>query len=343
MTSKPHEAGSYYVWGNKLGCFDHDVSSDGRYEVYLAGDSFTWGYAPIDRKFGQLLEEELAVDIASCGVSHTGQRHQFMKFKEIVKSLGYYPDLVIVNMYYNDIDNDFSHPHSTVIDGYLLDVVQPKVIGKDDHCVDRLDHVELRERLSRYRALELASQNGRISLPWQYVLLRPQVWSASYVLFREFLERIDKRIATRRSNQVKCSEFKPWSNYGVYDVMDELYRIEPYPNYPINSSIAERNRDAIRDWILDSKAYGYTLVFAMIDIGKPSDFSSKLKEYVEFEGGKFWSFSSYIGSSSSVEWHELRWNYDDHFNAKGNDLYAEFLAHEIRKTGLYFAPANLSK
>ena len=107
----PSEIGyKYPIYSNSLGCFDNEdfLIKENKKIVYLAGDSFTWAYVPNENKFGTILNENLNsnYEVLNCGVPHTGQLHQFNKFKEIYdvhKNI----ELVIVNLVANDVDNDF--------------------------------------------------------------------------------------------------------------------------------------------------------------------------------------------------------------------------------------------
>ena len=56
LSYRPNEIKPYPVWGNHIGCFDKNIKNQSKYTIYLAGDSFTWGYAPLENKFGTLLE-----------------------------------------------------------------------------------------------------------------------------------------------------------------------------------------------------------------------------------------------------------------------------------------------
>lgn len=63
------------VFSNTIGCFDRNTPTAlaaGRYAL-LVGDSFAWGFAPFEDKWGTLVEQETGIPIAKCGVSHTGQ------------------------------------------------------------------------------------------------------------------------------------------------------------------------------------------------------------------------------------------------------------------------------
>ena len=331
VRSKPTESPSYEVWGNSIGCFDQDIPIGRKYAVYLAGDSFTWGYAPFASRFGQILEKNLGVDIASCGVSHTGQAHQFQKFKEISRSLGYYPNLVVVNVYYNDIDNDLSHPHSTVVDGYLVDVVQPKVLSESVFCLDRYSKDEVSERVRRYRSSGTGDAEGTLGLQLPLVqwMLGPERYSATFLLAREALQRVNKNLAQSRA----CSQYVPLKAPGVYDAMDQLYAINPFHDYPINSSIASASRAAIDNWIGHANANGYALVFSLIDIGKPPAFGDSFKEYIRSRGAVAWVFGESLPSRNIEYWNTLRWKNDGHLNLDGNLKYAQYLDLQISRLG----------
>jgi len=86
---------TYPIWSNSIGCFDKEHTRYDPY-IYFAGDSFTWGYAPFEEQFGTLVEKMTGVRILKCGVSHTGQCHQYHKFIEIVEQIGHLPKALFV-------------------------------------------------------------------------------------------------------------------------------------------------------------------------------------------------------------------------------------------------------
>lgn len=112
----------FEVWSNSLGCYDQEHDPDDDY-VYLVGDSYTWGYAPYDEKFGKLLEENTGWPVYKCGVTHTGQHHQLAKLLEIEHEVGRSPKAMIGFWYLNDVANDYFYPHTTVIEGWQVDTV----------------------------------------------------------------------------------------------------------------------------------------------------------------------------------------------------------------------------
>lgn len=116
------EGMTFEVWSNSMGCFDveHPAITD---YVYFAGDSYTWGFSPFESKFGTAVERESLATILKCGVAHTGQQHQYEKLLDITEYLDVPPRALFVFFYYNDIANDYTHPHSTVMDGWQVDLV----------------------------------------------------------------------------------------------------------------------------------------------------------------------------------------------------------------------------
>jgi hypothetical protein len=120
---------TYEVWSNEIGCFDSGGIPNSDY-IYLAGDSFSWGFAPYDSKFGTLIEKNLGIPVAKCGVPHTGQAHQLSKARENIAKINKSPKLIVVQYFPNDVCNDFAFPHSTIIDGWLVD--DKIVVRKDE-------------------------------------------------------------------------------------------------------------------------------------------------------------------------------------------------------------------
>jgi hypothetical protein len=308
-SSKPSEGDPYYVWGNSIGCFDKPPPVGIQYGVYLAGDSFTWGYTPFDKKFGTLLEKKLNIPIAKCGVTHTGQRHQFSKFKDIVQELGYYPRVVVVNVVFNDADNDYHYPHSKVIDGYQVEDVQWRIKNINKIETQRLGIKKLTDDYNEY--LDKPNNNT-----WR--TFDPRRLSATFAL----AGKVSKRIIS----VVKPTNNEAWirSPYGI-----SRRQARVHATYDSTSETSKKNLDAISKWIADSKSNGYRLIFSLIPDKTGYNFSG-LKKYISSSGGEVYDFTDYIGKSTySGNAQKLYWEIDGHFNPSGDRLYSEFLHEKI--------------
>lgn len=111
--------GSFAIWSNELGCFDRPYRGEVPY-VYLAGDSFTWGFAPFEDKWGTRLEELAGVRVLKCGVTGHGTKQEFLKARRVIGKLASPPKLVIVAYFGNDLHDDAAFPAYVVHDGQLM-------------------------------------------------------------------------------------------------------------------------------------------------------------------------------------------------------------------------------
>ncbi len=326
IATKPDEIKPYPVWGNHIGCFDENIKNQSKYVIYLAGDSFTWGYAPYEKKFGTKLENELGVDVAACGVTHTGQRHQFQKFKEVSQKLGYFPETVFVNVVFNDIDNDLSHPHTTVIEGYQVNNVKVNInkINKSFH-ITKIDNHFLNSRLSKSIRRGTYARFGHLD-PRKYLATSVLLYAGIYKPFLS--EAFSSQSASQKSNSIRV--------YGFAKSIAEESDI----GYPINSFIAKNNRKVIKEWIQHAEDNKYDLIFADINT-QLFNYKSVYKgvvrlrnikerqffcEFIKKQGSTCFSFVNYLDGIGIKKWQDVRWKGDGHFNLMGNQLYADFLS-----------------
>lgn len=100
------------VFTNGLGCFDRNVALAANQPYILAiGDSFTWGYAPLERKWTSRIERETGVRVLKCGLLGTGTRYQFMLLQRLVSMLPHPPALVIHLYDTTDFNDDVAFPN----------------------------------------------------------------------------------------------------------------------------------------------------------------------------------------------------------------------------------------
>ena len=295
------KAAPYLVYGNNIGCFDETPISKKRYYVYLAGDSFTWGYTRIEKKFGTLLENKLQRPVAACGVTNTGQMHQFSKFKDISQQLGYFPKYVIVNVYLNDIGNDFLYPMTTVIDGFQVNYSITKWEGNLPVRVE-IPFEELQKTYNKLLTRKRLNRFGDLD---------PRKYLASAALFGEFLKLF------------------------VFPV-----KVDESVSYPIKTEFAKKNRNTIIQWINDSKKHNYNLIFADLQTQKlkhqlsigSQEIDQSFCEFIKKEGANCYSFMKFLSiNKPETSMKSISWKTNGHFNHKGNKYYAEFLLQILKR------------
>jgi len=114
------EGYKYRVWSNSLGCFDieHNFNNTSS-KVLLLGDSFTWGYTSLEKKFGTIFERLTGIETLKCGVAGYGVKQAIEKAINIFKQIKGI-DAIIYAYYLNDVDDDFLYPSKTVVGGFLI-------------------------------------------------------------------------------------------------------------------------------------------------------------------------------------------------------------------------------
>lgn len=315
---KPPELGYYEVWGNEIGCFDHSIQKIKKKLkkiIYLAGDSFTWGYSPFDKKFGYILEKKINSHVLKCGVSHTGQAHQFSKFQEIFNK-GYKSDTVIVNITPNDIHNDYFFPHSTVINGFMIENLKWCSYGHDKISWEYTDPDILKK----------IYKNKLFNDDLSFIKLKNIIrnYSASIqILNKIFLHIKNYKIFKTKSEKIRLEEnfLSTQSNCNIYFKTPYGFRDFNYKN----SNFAKKNRTILKNWILHSKKNNYRLIFSFIggqlDVQEfIYEFAHKNIEVLDFSK---WEIKKNLNRKS------LYWKNDGHFNFKGNEEYANFLIESI--------------
>ena len=310
-TQKPLESSPYYVWGNSIGCFDKEIPKGQRYSIYLAGDSFTWGYAPFEKKFGTVLEKKIKSPVAKCGVTHTGTKHQFDKFLEITQKLGYFPSTVIVSIYENDISNDFFYPHTRVVQGYQVDNIAWRLDKDGELEVKRFSDKYLDQKYREWKRWPINIKDSR-------QILATSVMTSE--LFKLLGKPYTKSQASTRVIWEKHIGAPLFSN-------DDLKE-----GYPINSKAAVKNKSAIIDWIKHSKQNGYMLYFSPIPCKEKKIrqcFYQSLHDFITTQNGVSWDFESKI-IKPNIRRRELYWNKDGHYNVRGNKIYAMFLYDQLK-------------
>lgn len=152
------------VFSNELGCFDKPLDLEKDEPFILAiGDSFTWGYNPLDAKWTSIIERETGIRVLKCGVSGIGTKYQLHLLKTLLTRLPHPPKTVIHLYDTTDFNDDFIFPSETVRDGERFDEFQRVRLSDGKHLKDNSqtgadlpDHALNREPAKK-RALVLPS------------------------------------------------------------------------------------------------------------------------------------------------------------------------------------------
>ena len=107
------------VFSNRFGCFDRPVRLDpGEPYILAIGDSFAWGYNPLDAKWTSIIERRSGVRVLKCGVLGTGTRYQLQHVRRLLEELPHPPALVIHLYDTTDFNDDFTYPGEEMSGGH---------------------------------------------------------------------------------------------------------------------------------------------------------------------------------------------------------------------------------
>ena len=105
--------GKLDVSSNSFGCFDAEFDGKEPY-IYATGDSFTWGFAPLQDKWGKIVEREVGVRVLNCGVNGYGTRQELLKTEEVLEHLSTSSLIIVGYLAANDIEDDARFPNYTI-------------------------------------------------------------------------------------------------------------------------------------------------------------------------------------------------------------------------------------
>jgi len=311
----------YHIFSNDLGCFSHHQRADyetGRPYVYFAGDSFTWGYAAYASKFATVWEKLTGVLAAQCGVTHTGQRHQFDKFNRVIQAIGVMPAVVVVGFNATDPANDAAYPHTTIIDGYEVDTVHVK-----DQRLVRAD----RSRLERFVGASVQDVQRKNRSTRGQVVNFFKVYSLSANILNRVLRNgadVVRRMTTTRSSSL--TERDARSEFGA--TLYTYFTADDTRNRYSTDRRADANKAAILRWRDHAAQNGYRLIFLLIpwkDHFGDRTYFAQVASWMTANGVSFIDLTPVV-TQSGMSRDQLYWQFDPHFNEAGNRMLGTYLA-----------------
>ena len=287
--------------------FDKNYDLSIKYNYYLAGDSLTFGYIKNENHFASKLEKLLKEENLSCGVAGTGQQHQFSKFKEISRDIGYYPKNVIVNVFANDLEEDFKYPSTKVIKGKRIGSNEIRAINQNKYYLYERTPYEINKKFDKW-------ENERIRSVRIY---DPRRFSSTAIIFVRAIKKFLKM----------NPKFEYEKTVKIPIQIDEM------DSYEIFNKYSYKNRKSIKEWIKHANENSYNLFFSAIPVkDKNENYYIDLQKFILINNGNYWDFEKYL-TLNKINKSKLYWDYDGHFNNRGNKVYAKFLNFHINSEG----------
>jgi len=349
ITGEKHslEEGSYELFSNSHGCFDYERDIPDDYGV-IVGDSFTWGYTSLDKKWTTRLEELSGVFMLKCGVTGYGTKQELIKAQKVIASVGKNPKFLIVLYTHNDLHDDFAFPGRTVIGGYMVGTIKTidLITGRKSYFSES----ELMEKYNKYISGSFSNRLRKLRynmityrlLRYRFIpyyeeqKLKTKSWLESRnevpdepVIEAQSVAEIDKKehptvvvgkkqklITTATSTQMGFN-----TRVDAYDIplkrhLDD-YETEWYQDVITNHS------NAIKGFKKYADSIGSQLFF--IDAGN-------LLTHPRFADVRQFLGESYYSLASDYPVHRQgRWKYDRHWNVEGNQKAGEYIYNHFKQ------------
>lgn len=317
----------YLIWSNELGCFDRPYA-DGMPYILLAGDSYTWGAAPYEKKYGTVLENTLGFRVLKCGVEGYGTQQCLMKIKKILACTRVRPPLIVLGYCLrNDLEDDYTFPAMTVVRGYRVESCKVTNYTTWEKHEIRAD---ILERMVRdFEAVEVNDSLSARIMSWGF---RP--------------------VGIRLFFQIKIDSMQGWienhferTDIPIYDALsinpDLEHAWQEHCKTLQDISLLARKMDAkLLVVLIPSKEYIYTdshdAVYRM------HEWTARLADYFQKNDIAYMDLAaSLVQYTDQSSWAErdprkdIYWVHDGHFNVRGNRLAGLLIAQYILKNGLF--------
>lgn len=311
-----------------------DIQHAPSYE-YITGDSFTWGYADYASKYPKVYEALTGKMVVKCGITHSGQAHQFDKFSQVVKAIGHYPKRVLIAYFENDVINDYVYPHTTVIEGFQIDRYEVdgryRLYERDLHQIRSVIFTSIQEPGIYPTARKVHRTNDQVVEYAKKWLLK---YSLSTNLIKYGFDQISQAVPMTIKGKELISSIPSKSllsgdstRYSIYKLSEQVRFDDEYRTMKITQS----NRRAIMHWAEDARKHAYELTIMIIP-NKGSFNQEKL--YAGFELFLREQEIPYLNmakafhdSNKPVDY--FYWPNDGHWNDLGNEFVGAYLAKQL--------------
>lgn len=295
------------IWSNKLGCFDTPYENE-QFFIYLAGDSFTWGFSPFNDKWGTFIEKLTGKRTLKCGVSGFGTKQELLKAKKILSKLKNNPELIIVGyLPKNDPYDDYDFLKHSVYNGYLI------TDTSDDY--KNLSKEERQEKFGQ--KYELFSKYCMSELPKNPVVQRTKCLLSKNSIVYNITKKSTKSIV------------KSVLGENFIDKIG-LVNITPPKKTVLESDIFEKHFESIRQFKKFAEEQNARLLFVIIPSieeiyteGLSENNKESLSEYEKvkrFLRKENIDFIDLAPEFLKYAYNDFYWEIDRHLNIEGNHI-----------------------
>jgi hypothetical protein len=318
----------YPVFSNRYRCFDQDVVPQKDYWV-IVGDSYTWGYTPLEKKWTTFLQEKSGLLMMKCGVTGYGTKQEFIKAKKVINQVGHAPKYIIVLYTGNDLNDDMAFPQRTVVEGYLVGRVKgvDLVNGKVEYNSDEYLISESQKFLSN-------TFSGKLR-KFRYSTVLYNLYMAK---FKPFLKSISHHRKSDSAKIISSNDAQTVSNNQqvqlekMPDYMTGFYSaqlVNYWDNYDIKwyNDLIDSHKKTIKKFVDYSNSIGAKLL--LVDMAGNLD-NERFKDVLHLKGLYYYNLTTDYPISKHSNSKQ-----DGHWDARGNQEAGYYMYQHFKKFGIF--------
>jgi hypothetical protein len=288
----------YEIWSNHLGCFDMPYHGEKKY-ILLLGDSFTTCFSSFNDMWGTKVEALLGIRVLKCGVVGYATRQELIKAEEIISKVGNRPNLIVVGYFLDDVVADWNFaftPNRT--NKPHTEIPNLKKWLTEHSCLYNLTRERMRSLLLKLPSLRKYCVTKKIIVPYTSIV--------------EFYYNPDINAQLTRN----CEDLKTLKNLAYKNNAEFLVVIIP----------------------LREQVYPFLYNWNGIDYQEPNRLLHKIfeKERIRYIDllPLFKKYANQKPRTKLDPKNDLFWQYDRHWNVKGNHLASLLVSEYILQNNL---------
>jgi len=318
---------TYPVHTNNIACFDDDVELGKRYNV-LVGDSFTWGFAPLDKKWTTVVEKNTGQRFVKCGLPAYGVKQALFKLKKVVNLIGKAPKTIIYSYYWNDLNDDHTGLASTAIDGNLVNRIK-----SFNYKTGELEYFSKQELLANYQQYK---EHGNADYKGLSAFKKFKFWVKSHSIIANLVYNYFNSLQHHPQEMLATGNTAQYKTYLTKMSVDE---------YPWLKTAWQKHLNNLNEMINYAKSLNSKFMVIILptkDLVYPADITAKaklnleqskvrLKQFLDSKNVKYFDlFNDFAKAAKNTN--NLYLSNDLHFTTEGEALAGKLISDYLKQS-----------
>jgi len=316
---------NYPVHTNNIGCFDKKAELNKKHNI-LIGDSFTWGFNPLKKKWTTILEKNTGERFLKCGVMAYGPKQALVKLKKVVDKVGETPKTIIYTYYWNDLNDDHANTALTAYKGSVVNRV--KSFNYKNGHIEYLTDKDIASNYEQYQ------EHGKADYLSLNTTQRIKFWIKSHSIVANIIyNSLSSEVVEKQEDIAKGSE-------ALYQTYLSKMSVTKYPWLELAWDKHLNNIKQMADYasaidshfmilVLPTKAHVYSSHTSKETLKNINTSQTRLITYLNKNSIQYLDLLKPF-SKTSIDGKNLYMPHDLHFSLEGEALTGELITNFVK-------------